>query len=826
MAEVEPVQPIDEMVDGRGGVRPHWRTLLGILGGMGEGVLGERARRLDRAFEDEGMAGVLPGTKREVPWRCDPLPLVLPAEEFAALEAGIAQRARLIEALLQDLYGPQATLAEGLVPPELVFANRGFLRACHGQGVPAVTPQLHLYAVDLLRGPDGVWRVLADRTAAPAGPGIARENRRILARVMPEVFRGAPVRSMRPFFDLWQDALQRLAPAGRSDPAVAILTHGTQDPRWVEDMLLSRELSCGLVECGDLTVRGGLLYLKTLQGLQRVDVLLSRLPGGMLDPLECADAGTSGVPGLLDVARHGQVRILNAPGAALAEAPGFAAFLPALARRLLGEALSLPSVETLWLGDPAARARVAAESGWSIRAAVGGAGTALPSERAAADGSPDQAAPPALQAAIRLPVPSVVPSVVQDRLEPHPLTLRMFAVFDGAGWRVMPGGLARIGERGALGGALPRQGVSKDVWVLAEEGHDIIGPAAMQLPPLPIRRQPGALPSRVADNLFWLGRYTERLERAARLIRATHARISRGVVLPREAAEVAALARCLGQAGFTGAEEVAGSSAAQALPGIITREMRPDGALPLLADRIAALTAMVRDRLTADMHATFTLTLRAARAEMEAAGSGLEGIARAMIPVLRFATAVAGVAAESMVRGGAWLFLDLGRRIERAQAIASEVGFALDQPPARIEGGLRLILELCDSAITYRSRYLTILQPAPALDLVLADESNPRALAFQLAAISRNLSEVAGDADRALPDEAASLLAEAEAMVAQVIGASDQAAAAAGLPPRLEAVNQRIAALSDAVTRRYFALLPARQTLGLEGAERVLMGAA
>ncbi|MBR0659614.1 circularly permuted type 2 ATP-grasp protein [Neoroseomonas oryzicola] len=825
MAEGESVPPVDEMVDGRGGVRPHWRTLLGILGGMGEGVLGERARRLDRAFEDEGMAGVLPGSKREVAWRCDPLPLVLSAQEFAALEAGIAQRARMIEALLRDLYGPQALLTEGLVPPELVFANRAFLRACHSEGVAPAVPQLHLYAVDLMRGPDGQWRVLADRTTAPAGAGLARENRRILARVMPEAFRGASVRSMRPFFDVWQDALQRLAPSDRPDPAVALLTRGTHHPRWVEDMLLSRELSCALVECGDLTVRGGAVHLKTLQGLQPVDVLLSRLEGAMLDPLESADAGTSGVPGLLDAARHGQVRILNAPGAALAEAPAFAAFLPALMQRLLGEAPLLPSVETLWLGDPAARARVLAEPGWTVCAATDGAARReVPRE--AWDVARNAEARPRAHAATRLPVPSVVPTVVGDRLEPRPLVLRMFAVFDGAEWRVMPGGLARIGADAALGGALPTQGLSKDVWVLAEEGHDIIGPAALQLPPLPIRRQPGALPSRVADNLFWLGRYTERLERAARLVRATHARISRGVVLPREAAEVAALARCLGQAGFTGAEEVAGSSAAQALPGIIAREMRPDGALPMLADRIATLTAMVRDRLTADMHATFTLTLRSARAELQQAGDSLEAIARAMIPVLRFATAVAGVAAESMVRGGAWLFLDLGRRIERAQAIASEVGFALEQPPARIEGGLRLILELCDSVITYRSRYLSILQPAPALDLVLADESNPRALAFQLAAISRNLSEVAGEADRALPDEAASLLAEAEAMVAHVLAAPDQTFAAAGLPPRLEAVGNRIAALSDAVTRRYFALLPARQTVGMEGAAPALKGAA
>ena len=259
---------------------------------------------------------------------------------------------------------------------------------------------------------------------------------------------------------------------------------------------------------------------------------------------------------------------------------------------------------------------------------------------------------------------------------------------------------------------------------------------------------------------------------------------------------------------------------------MIAAALREDGAITILGDRIAALTAMVRDRLTADMYATFTLTLRAARAEIQQAGTSLDAISRAMIAVLRFATAVAGVAAESMVRGGAWLFLDLGRRVERAQAIASEVGFALDGPPARIEGGLRLMLELCDSVITYRSRYLTVLQPAPALDLVLADASNPRALAFQLEAISRSLSEVASAEDSALPDEAASLLAEAEAIVAELVEAPDQAIAAAGLPPRLEAMAARIAALSDGVTRRYFALLPAAQTLGLEGAAPALRGAA
>ncbi len=824
MAE-EAAAAIDEMVSGRGQVRPHWRNLLGLLGGMGEGVLAERARRLDRAFEDEGIAGVLPGAKRDAAWRCDPLPLPLPATEFAVLEAGMAQRARLMEAVLADLYGPQALLAEGAVPPGLVFDNPGFLRACRREGMASLRPMLHLYAADLLRAPDGAWRVLADRTTAPAGPGMARENRSMLARVMPEAFRGAQVRSMRPFFEVWQDALRRLAPPGRDNPAVAILTRGTQHPRWFEDMLLSRELACALVETGDLTVRAGALHLKTLQGLQPVDVLLSRSEGATLDPLEGATSATAGVPGLFDAARSGTVTILNAPGASLAEAPMLAAFLAALCPRLLGEALILPSVETLWLGADGAQDRLRTESGWLLRPATDGTAP-LPDPLESWAQQAAAAATPERFAATRLPTPSLVPCVVDDGLAPRPLVLRMFAVFDGQDWHVMPGGLARIGEAAALGGALPPQGLSKDVWVLSDESSDIIGPSALRQRPLPIRRAPGALPSRILDNLFWLGRYTERMERAARLVRAAQARISRGVVLPREATEVAALARCLAQAGFAGAEEVGGSGAAQGLPAIIAAAMKEGGAMAQLAERIATLTAMVRDRLTADMYATFTLTLRTARQDMARAGEGPEAISRAMVSVLRFATAVAGVAAESMVRGGARLFLDLGRRMERAQAVASEIGVALDQAPARIEGGLRLALELCDSVITYRSRYLGILQPAPALDLVLADPSNPRGLAFQLVAIREGLQEVAGGGADPLADEAGVLLAEADAMVAEVVAAQEQAIAGAALSPRLEALAARIAALSDAMTRRYFALLPAAQTLGIEGAAPALRGAA
>lgn len=809
--------PMDEMVDGAGRIRLHWRNLLGAVGGLGKPQLEERARRLQRAAEEEGVASILPGSKAAgAGWRCDPVPLPLPADEFAALEAGLAQRARLLEALLGDLYGPQAMVREGLLPPALVFGNPQFLRVWRRTNAPPRRPLLHLYAAEMLRSPDGIWRVLSDRSGLVSGLGHAMENRRLMGQAMPEAFRAAKPRGLSTFFELWQDSLQRLGPHRAAAPAVALLSPGNRDPQWFEHVVLSREISAALVEPGDLTVRGGALFLKTLQGLQPIDVLVSRVEANTLDPLEfpAADAA-GGVPGVLDAARHGALALVNAPGAGLAESPAFAAFLPALCERMLGETLLLESLPTEWLGSPGALRRVLESP-------------EPPLLRPAADGAaagqvytlemrPRLEADPGAWCATWLPVASVAPCYSGTSLVPLPLALRLFAVSDGEAWHAMPGGLARVMDGAApMAGRLPGSGWCKDVWVLAEEEMPIIGPAAQTLPPIAIRRNAGAIPSRVADNLYWLGRYVERLDRASRLIRATLTRLRRGAPLPREVAEVAALARCLCEAGLIDAESLPGGGSTTALAAALAHAARPEGAVGQLQARIADLTETVRDRLTNDMHATFILSLRAARLACETAGNGLESISRAMVANLRFATAVAGVASENMVRGGGRLFLELGRRLERAQAVLAEIGLVLDQPPARIEAGLRLVLELCDSVITYRSRYLAVLQPAPVLDLVLADPSNPRGLAYQVAAIQVALAEVSGLTHDTLVQDAGALAREAEALVQAILSAPDQAVAAANLPPRLAAMAESLGMLSDAVTRRYFALLPVARSLGLD----------
>ncbi|HWL82204.1 MAG TPA: circularly permuted type 2 ATP-grasp protein [Roseomonas sp.] len=818
--------PPDEMVDGRGQVRPHWRRALAALSDLPpdfvEGGLGEAMRRLDRAFEEEGATSLLPGPGSAGPsWRCDPLPLPLPAAEFSVLADGLAQRARLLDAVLADLYGEQRLLAERLVPPELLFANPAFLRPCRSAAAPPPRPMLQTYAADLLRAPDGRWHVLADRTSRAAGIGHAQENRRMLGRVLPHLFQGQQVRPLRPFFDLWQDALQRLAPPGQENAAIALLTPGVQHPLWFEHVLLARELSCALVEPGDLTARGGAVFLKTLKGLQPVHVLLRRMDGRLLDPLEFGGQDP-GVPGLLDAWRHGGVRVVNAPGCGLAEAPGLTALLPRLCERLLGEPLRLPSVETHWLADTDALAIVLrAPEDWLLRPATDGIAPAWrPGRMAPAHRETllaRVAAEPRAFAATRDLPPSVAPFAGGGGLTPRPVLLRLFLAQDGETWSALPGGLARVPDEAAGPiGRLPRQALSKDVWVLSEEGSRIQGPGALRQAPVPIRRAGGDLPSRVADNLFWLGRYVERMEGAARLMRAALARLDRGPLLPREMAELAALFTGLRHAGLVMPEDMPNAAASSAFQAALWRALRPGGLVARLFDEIGRLVEAVRDRLTGDMHTLFTLPLRAVRVQAEAPQLGLQGLEAVLGSVLRYSAGVAGAVAENMVRAGGFAFLDLGRRVERAQSIAAQLGFALSQSPSRIEGGLRLALELCDSVITYRNRYLGTLQPAPALDLVLADPGNPRGLAFQLHAIRDLLRAVDGGPERELLPPVEALIAAVEAMPAAVLAAPDQAAAAVALAPRLAAMEGEIAALSDAITRRYFALLPPIQRIGQE----------
>ena len=818
--------PLDEMADGSGHAKPHWRPLLSTMFALGHETLAQRAHLLDQAFAEEGITAILPG-ERAVNWRCDPIPLPMSAAEFSSLESGLAQRAQVMELILADLYGPRELMREGLIPPALVYANPAYLRPCRTAAGHRRDRYLSFYAADMLRGPDGAWRVLADRTGQAQGIAYALENRRIMARVVPELFQSQRIQPLRQYLEMTGDMLQALAPG--YDGGVALLTSGHADPLWFEHVLLSRELNIGLVEAGDLTLRNGQVFLKTLRGLQRIGVLLRRKDGNQVDSLELASG--AGVPGLLGAIRDGAVRMVNDPGSAMTEAPALAAFLPQLARRLLGTDLMLPSQATLWLGEGAAERTVLRDlEGWLIRPATDGDAPPVvpmmlsPDERAAL--AARIAADPAAFAATVAPNPSVAPCAGEHGLEARPIALRMFMTFDGGNWRAFPGGLARVLSReDALAGRLPRNALSKDVWVMEDEASTVQGALALFTPALAIRRTSGDLPSRVADNFYWLGRYLERLEEAARLQRAIIARILRPSPTAREIAEMQSLVASLTSVKMMDAEDASVLGAGM-LASSVMRAFRRDGGMRRVLARVARQVEQLRDRLTGEMHTVLTRSLRVLGDAMrhlppDSNTQALESAAHLTGDILQFAATVAGLAAENMVRGGGRLFLDFGRRMERAESVAAELAQVLDQPnaltqPGRVEAGLRLALELRDSVITYRGRYLAVLQPAPALDLILADEGNPRGLAFQLVAARDLLREIVEDGDSLLT-AMEPLLQEARDIVQDVLRAPDQMAAAARLPSRLKRLEQAIGAVADRVSRRYFTLLPIARSLGVEG---------
>ncbi|GBR04971.1 hypothetical protein AOE01nite_25820 [Acetobacter oeni] len=861
------------MVDGRGGVRPHWRRLLGIISDIGHRELVARRHHIGLALSDQtGMPVPAADTLSSSPEKkatgpfgvlCDPIPLILQADEFAALEAGIIQRVKLQEAILRDIFGPRTILAERLLPPGLVWANHGFLRGGTPDGASPLPDRFFsFYAVDLVRGPDGSWRVLADRASRANGAGLAIENRRQMTRVFPELFTGQELRRLSPFLDTWQEALQQDGLNETSNPGLALLTPGPTSPHWGEHVILSRELGCTLAEAGDLTVRDGELWLKTIRGLRRVDVLLIRQNADTVDPLELEGHGTAGIAGLLDAARAGSVRLLNDPRVGFVEAPGLTPFLAPLCGHLLGEAPLLENIETIWLGDalghafldktlfpPEVRAGDDTQDDsarWIIASALN---AGLPVHRLAGQDATRRKtlenkvrAAPWRYIAYREPVVSVAPTVAEKGIVPAPVVLRLFAAFDGTEWTVLPGGTGRVFPEGEAVTIEPIAGsqLTKDVWVTTDERFAPREHAVTLARPLPIRRSQGDLPSRAADDFFWLGRYLEQLEGAARLLHVVLAHLSGPDPSPRERADLDVLMRQMRSAGLISDVSFSG----YAVAGMI-RELSaaagPDGLFVRLLRKIIRLVPELTDRLTREMRDFITHNAHAILREIEKRPSrsdsarmrdflnGLTG------RLLAYGATLSGLAAENMVRSGGRQFLDLGRRIERAATVLISCAGILEQPDVhqrgRMEGALRLMLELCDSVITYRSRYFSVVQPAPVLDLLLLDDDNPRGVGFQLAALRDSLSELASEDESAAPAtqraasaelaaSAGSIIGMLSCLVSSVMNDPDQDRAAAALPEALRQAHASVMLLSTEIGRCYFAVLHSQRVVGITEDDR------
>jgi uncharacterized circularly permuted ATP-grasp superfamily protein/uncharacterized alpha-E superfamily protein len=747
----------DEMVSAPGRFRPHWSKFIASLEKQGRDELGMRWENARRIIREHGVTYNVYGDPQGMdrPWELDMVPLLLLQEEWKRLESGLAQRTRLLNLIIEDLYGEQKLLRNDLLAPEIVHANPNFLRPCHGIAVPGKV-HLHLHGVDMARSPNGDWWALADRTQAPSGTGYTLENRIVISRILPDEYRDCQVRRLASFFQIERDTLRQLAPLNRDNPSVVLLTPGPYNETYFEHDYLARYLGFTLVEGGDLTVRDRKVFIKTMEGLRPVDVILRRVDDSFCDPLELRGDSFLGVAGLLEAARAGNVTVANALGSGLVESPVFLAFLPGLCRHLLGEELKLPSVATWWCGQPAERDYVLEHLDEIVVKQAFGAQTRKPVFGAKLGAKEREKLVAAIRARPHQFVGqeqvalSTAPVWYGGRLEPRPLVLRAYVAAGNDDWAVMPGGLSRVSsssEHPVV--SMQSGGGSKDTWILSDGPVSMVSLLTPAGHPQRSERSWMELPSRVADNLYWLGRYSERLENTLRLLRCMVSRMSDesgGEASP----ELTALARTLVRLDLLPErfrDHVALKDLEHEVLLLLYKHDRFGSARQSLA-RVRGIASVVRDRLSADTWSILNKLTIDARARPRRIP--LADALALMNAVIVDLSAFSGMEMENMTRGLGWRFLDVGRRLERATQQARFFRAALcggDKSGPVLEP----LLEIADSLMTYRRRYFAGVQLSSVLELLVLDEGNPRALAFQLAALRDHAAALPHEANATEP---------------------------------------------------------------------------
>jgi uncharacterized circularly permuted ATP-grasp superfamily protein/uncharacterized alpha-E superfamily protein len=715
--------------------RPHWTHLMESLRAIGQEELERRWARAERRIRENGMTyniyGDPLGASRA--WKIDIVPLLIPADEWRYIEAGIIQRAQLLSRLLEDLYGKQDLLTQGHFPAALLYANPSFLRPLVGVRVPAHS-YLHMLAVDLARSPDGQWWVLADRTQAPSGSGYALENRIIVADVLPDLFRTSNVLRLAPFFRAQREALTHLAQ--RDNPRIVLLTPGPLNETYFEHSYIARYLGFTLVQGKDLTVRNRRVHLKTVEGLERVDVILRRVDDSFCDPLELRGDSLLGVPGLVDAIVAGNVKVANALGSGLIETSAIMPFLPGLSTRLLGEKLKLPSVATWWCGQPYALDwvldhldSVVMKPAFPSSGMEPVFGAELPHAEKGKFAQRLRARPHEYVAQEQVAL-STAPVWDNGRLNSRSVVLRTYVLNTGNGWIAIPGGLVRVAEAEGSVVSMQRGGHSKDAWVLWDSPVDTFSMLRPRHEPVELRRVSRVVPSSVADNAFWLGRYVERAENIARILRAMIPRIRRA-----EEAELGCLIRlhrCLESrhSKLPKAKRRRATSAEleQEITSLLTDVRRPDSLACTLAE-VYRTGGTIRERLSADM--MFLIGQLRDSVQIASSMPFLE-CPRMLTDCLELLSAFSGMERENINRGLGWLFMTIGRRLERAIYLTRQLREVTTPLTEQEWLLLDCMLEVADSSMTYRSRYYTTLQPLAVLDVLLADETNPRSLDFQL----------------------------------------------------------------------------------------------
>ena len=852
-----------------------WTGFFNLLGADGFQDLTRRSANLQRRIRDNGVTynvyADANGPQR--PWSLDLFPLIITPQDWQQIDTGIRQRTRLLNHVMADVYGPQTLLSNALLPAALVQGHPGYLRAMQGVQ-PAGGVFLHIAAFDLARGPDGRWWVVSQRTQAPSGLGYLLENRLAISLLFPQAFREMKVQRLAAAYRALVDGMKAASPA--ANPRIVLLTPGPYNETYFEHAYLARYLGLTLVEGSDLLVRGEKLYLKTLQGLEPVHGLLKRLDDEFLDPLELRADSTLGVPGLLQVIRAGHVIVANAPGSAFLESSALLGFLPALSRHLLGEPLSLPSLATWWCGERAAMHAVLPQlKACVIKPTYPGSGRASVigeslspkalgewAARIAAHGEDYT-----VQAYLPL---SQIPTWQGERIAPRSTMLRVFAVADGhGGWQVLPGGLARLAGKNQNIASMQHGGSSADVWVLGEaqqapdaahmtsrlgaapRAPDTTLPAAAVAATLAaalaaetrqaqllesnaeqpaenhFSRYKPPVTSRAAENLFWLGRYTERTENAIRLAQLTlrclggEDQSSQPLLAWLNAM---AVNNCLVLDSVPSATSARRVFERSLIAGLAQTDQAASVGYNLRALKNAA--SAVRERLSQEQ---WHVIVRAeadffshCEAFTKASQLGTQALDYSSVEALRtlehassFMAAMTGAQTDRMMRDDGWRLLSVGRHIERLATLSAALieGFRCDA--VFDDSGFGALLELFDSTITFHAQYQQRRDIPALLDLLVLDRDNPRSLGWVVQTLKGRLDKLALSTPGDLPALSLYMPEPAAWSLAALCSEQPRTAVAAANAPAPEQRYARVMellaqchdaayALSDNISRRYF----------------------
>lgn len=827
---VQPYGPVDgyydELIDELGNVRPHWQRVWDKINEGGLNTLQNRQLLLDQIIRENGITYNLHNQSDSAGrlWMMDTLPLVIPQNELAELHKGLEQRLRIINLILKDLYGDQELLKSNTFPAKLVMGSPSYLRPCYRM-LPPDLDFIHFYAADMARSPDGSWWVMSDRIDAASGLGYTMENRFITNRTYSNVFRELGIKPIRPFLETFRQSLAELGRRSGENPLVVVFTPGPLNETYFEHSYLAKSMGFPLVEANDLTVRDGKLFLKTIEGLRQVNVLLRRVDSEWCDPLELRHDSLLGVPGMLQAVRNGNLAISNFPGCAIAESPAMLAFLPSLCEYLTGEKLLLPSIATWWCGQKAEYDFVMDKlDELIIKPAFGYSKQFKPifcpdlsrdemdNLRSMIRERPEYfcAQEPMLQA--------TAPIFNGFHFEARHVLLRLYMIAQGNGsTSLLPGGLGRVAaEVPAYEFSMQSGGQGKDVWVLSESSGT---PAeTVQLVSnRSVKRQAQTLSSHLADNLFWLGRYVERAEILTRTLtvvlkslleESTLDDVQAATSLMKSILFNEAAAQRLEFEDFETAEffEILGEF-------VVDQIWRSENLASLSAvfSHIQRTRDVVKERISGNTNNILQSVDDLRRFfNNRPAEPDFPDIYDNLLDFLEVLSGFAGMVSENITRGPDWYFLELGRRTERAMGLLELLSSCLVDERSFEASTLRQILDFADSTITYRQRYLNELSPYLVLDLVIRDQTNPRSLAFQIDRIKASIATLPHRVPFESPhriDELTNILASHIHLCSlEDFLLTDQSNRRVHLAGFLDKMMESLTGFSECLSRQYFSV--------------------